>query len=567
MQALLISIIIGVLYFLILKKKIKLNFVSLFLLSLIGVSLFYLISNDEKTKVTYVKMETPEQISKIWDSFSNQVFSNDVQLTRTLNPYKVLDEKLKEPNQVISDNNNIYSISGSKVVITQVKNLKVVHEITYIGQPFKPMFIYVTSDKLVVIGEAGNKTRGYIYYKSNFKEYKNFQINATYITSRLINNELYLVSSKILENKKNTQERPTYMQNGVTKYVPYSSIYYVNHTYPNNFVNIIKTNINEKENFKIMSYLGLGQVIYFSPSNIYIAEEQYAVDTGNSNKTILIKINNQNLQLSGLQVVPGYVLDQYSVNEYKGHLRVATSTAEENDTKESNNVYILNNDMKIVGRLENFSEGNEIQAAVFIKDKVYIETFNILDPFYVIDLKNVKKPEIISELKFEGYNTNFVPYDENHILAFGLVLNNDKQSIGLKVSLYDVTDPHKVSIISKDTILYKDYNSAYTDVLYDCKSLLLDREKHILGFPIVYWINEQGNETSYYKQFYAIYHVDTTGLKKLGKISHYEKGMFNNVDDDIKRGLIINHQLYTVSDKLIKENTLNDLKLINEVHL
>ncbi|QVK18239.1 beta-propeller domain-containing protein [Mycoplasmatota bacterium] len=567
MHGIVVLIIIGVLYILILKNKIKINFITLFLLALIGVSSVYLLTNIKKTNVTYVKMETPEQISEIWKNYSNQVLENDVQLTRTLNPYKVLDENLREPNQVITDDENIYSISGSKVVITQVKDLDVIHEITYIGQPFRPMFLYVTNEKLIVIGEAGKKTRGYIYNKGDYSEFKNFQMDATYITSRLINDELFIVSSKILDHKMKTKERPIYRYNGVTKYVPYSSIYYVKNTYPNNYVNIMKTNINKKDDPKIMSYLGLGQVLYFSPAHIYIAEERYAKDTGNSNKTILIKINNQNLNISGLQEVSGYVLDQYSLNEYKGNLRVATSTHDEKNTKESNHVYILNDDMKIVGRLENFSEGNEIQAAVFIKDKAYIETFNILDPFYVIDLKNEKKPKIINELKFEGYNTNFVPYDENHILAFGLVLNNNKQSIGLKVSLYDVEDPHKVTIISKDTIMYKDYNSAYTDVLYDCQSLLLDRDKNILGFPIVYWINEKGKEVAYYKQFYSIYHVDTKGLKKLGKISHYEKAMFNNVDDDIKRGLIINNKIYTVSDKLIKENSLNKLRLINEVHL
>ncbi len=568
MQVAIIILIIGVLYILILKNKIKLNVTSLFFISLLGVSLSYLISNDEEAKITYVQMETAEQMGEIWANYSNQQLSNDVQLTRTLNPYKVESEALQEPNQVITDNEFIYSISSNKVVTTNAKILKVVHEITYIGQVFKPLFLLSTDDKLIVIGEVKHKTRCYIYNKKDYSEFKNFEIDATYITSRLINDELYVISSRILESKEQSQVRLEYVENGITKYVPYQSIYYIKNTYPNNFVNILKTNINSKDDLNIISYMGLGQVIYFSLTNIYIPEEEYSKITGNSNKTILIKINNQSLKLTGLQEISGYVLDQYSLNEYKGNLRVATSVNDENQKKDSNNIYILNENMKIVGKLENFSVGNEIQAAVFIKDKAYVETFNILDPFYVINLSDVKKPEIISELKFDGYNSNFVPYDETHIIAFGLVLNNDKQPIGLKVSLYDVNNPQHVTIESSDTIMYKDYNSAYTDVLYDSKSLLLDREEHVLGFPIVYWINEQGNEVSYYKQFYALYHIDTkTGLKRLGTISHYEKGKFNNVADDIKRGLIINHSLYTVSDKLMKENSLYDLKLLNEVHL
>ncbi len=566
MQGIVIGLIVIILYVLIIKNKIKLNIISLFFLSLVGISIFHLI-NNERNKVTYVNIASPQQITEIWSDFSNHQLANDVQLTRTLNPYKVINKQVREPNQVVHDKNYIYSISSSKVVITNIDDLKVRDEITYIGQPFKPMFLYITEDKLVVVGEAVNKTRTYIYHKDDFEELKNFQIDATYVTSRLIDEELFVITSKIIENKKQSEKRPVYTENGEEKYIPIDKIYYINQTYPNNYVNIIKTNINQKDNLEIMSYLGLGQVIYFSPTDIFIAEEKYAKETGNSNKTIIIKINQKDLRLSGLQQVPGYVLDQYSLNEYKGHLRIATSTSDEDHMKDSNNIYILDNRMKIVGKLEGFSVGNEIQAAVFIKDKAYIETFNIIDPFYVIDLSDEKKPKIISEIKFEGYNTNFVPYDENYILAFGLLLNQDKQSTGLKISLYDVSNPNQVKIVSKDTILYKDYNSAYTDVLYDCKSLLLDRKHHILGFPIIYWIDEPGTEVSYYKQFYALYKIDQTGLKKLGKVSHYEKGKYNNVSDDIKKGLVLDQALYTVSDKLIKKNALYDLKLLDEVYL
>lgn len=558
-----------ILYTLILKSKIKLNILSLFFITLIAFSIYYLIETDNKLKVHYTQMENPEQIVDIWSNYSNHQIMSDYQLSRTLNPYKDSLSLLEEPNYVVTDNNNIYSISGRKVVVTNVLGLEIVHEIKYDNQGFKPITLYATSEKIIVIGEIPtNKTKVFIYQKGDFSLFKYFEMDATYVTSRLINDDLFLFSSRILDTRKQVKTRPSYIINGENRIVPYQSIYYVNETYPNNFVNLTKTNINIYEDIEVMSYLGLGQVIYYSPDYIYIAEEAFAKDNGNSNKTILIKIDNNNIELKGLQVVSGYVLDQYSLNEYSGYLRVATSTSEEDASKNSNHLYVLNEEMKVVGKLENFSVGNSIQAAVFIDNKAYIETFNILDPFYVIDLANVKKPKIVSELKFEGYNTNFIPYDENHILAFGLVLNDDKQAIGIKVSLYDVEDPHAVKIIAKDTILYKEYNSAYSDVLYDSKSLLLDKKHNVLGFPIVYWINEQGNVTSYYKQFYLIYEISPlNSLKRIGNISHYEKGKFNNVDDDIRRGLVINNRIITVSDKKIKENTLKDLKLVNEKSL
>lgn len=517
---------------------------------------FVIYNRLNRDKVNYIKVSSIDQINEIWRNYHNHNISNDVQVVRSISPYKNLETK--EGNQVVTNDKNIYSISNENVVITNVDSLEVKNRLHI--DNFKPLLLYVTGDKLIVIGEKNKTTSVYIYEKDTLKELNNFSIEATYITSRLIDDELYIISSKILKDK----ERPKYYENGIEKVVPYGNIIYVENTYSNNYVNIMKANINSnKDNLLIKSYLGLGQIIYFSKDNIYLAEEKFAEEYGTSNKTIIIKIDNEKLNLQGATEVNGYVLDKDSLNEYRGKLRVAT-TSHENNKQNNNNIYVLNEKMKIIGKLEKFSTGQEIQAAVFIEDKAYIETFNILDPFYVIDLKNEKKPKIVSELKFDGYNTNFIPYDKNNIIAFGLVLDKDKQPIGLKVSLYDVSNPKKVKIKDKVTFMYDEYNSAYSEVLYDCKSLLLDKENRILGFPIIYWIKEK-NKPAYYKQFYAVYKLNNE-LTQLGKISHYEAGKENG-SNDIKRGLVINKNLFTVSDRLIMKNNLEDLKLVKKSYL
>lgn len=517
------------------------------IMSLLSVSFLstYFIQTKSK-KINYIKVANIKQINDIWRTYHNQVINHDVQITRSLSPFN-------KGNLVVNDEEKIYSISKNKVVITNIDSLDVVKKIEYKDET--PLQLYVTNDKLVVICEIDKKTQVYVYDKNNLVEFKKFSIDSIYITSRLINDELYVITSKIIEN--NTKQRPVYSENGVEKTIPYGDIIYVENTYSNNYVNIIKTNINNKDNLKIKSYLGLGQVIYFSKEYIYLAEEKFAKEIGTSNKTIIIKIDNNNLSLSGVQEVTGYVLDKDSLNEYQGNLRVATT----NHNQKGNNIYVLNKNMKIIGKLENFSLGQEIQAVVFIKDKGYVETFNILDPFYIIDLKNPRKPKIISEIKFSGYNTNFIPYDKNHILAFGLILDDNKQPIGLKVSLYDVSNPKKVRIKVQTNFMYEEYNSAYSEVLYDCKSLLIDRDKNIVGFPIIYWINDK-EKPAYYKQFYAVYQINDE-FTQLGKISHYELGK-DNGSNDIKRGLIINDYLYTVSDCLIQKHDIKDLKLVKK---
>lgn len=527
---------------------------------LLGSLILSILIKTNRDKISFIKVSGIEEINNIWKSYRNQKIGNDTQLMRSLSSYKILTNPINEGNQVVTDKVNIYSISNNKVIITNGDTLDIENEVKYEKENFKPLLLYVTKERLIVIGELDDSTKVYIYDKETLEEFKKFTIFATYISSRLIDGELYLISSNLIENKK----RPKYIENNVEKIVPYGNIIYVENTYANNYVNLIKTNINSnKHNLKIKSYLGLGQVIYFTQNYIYLAEERYAEEIGSSNKTIIIKINNDKLDLSGVKEVTGYVLDKDSLNEYKGNLRIAT-TSQNNDKQKNNNIYILNEKMKTIGKLEGFSVGHEIQAAAFIEDKAYIETFNILDPFYVIDLKNIKKPKIISEFKFDGYNTNFIPYDKNNIIAFGLILDNNKNAYGLKVSIYDVANPNKVRIKAKDTFMYDDYNNAYSEVLYDCKALLLDRKEKILGFPVIYWINEKQKPT-YYKQFYAVYKINDD-LTRIGKISHYEVEKAND-SNDIKRGLIINKDLFTVSDRLIKKNNIEDLSLIKKSYL
>jgi uncharacterized secreted protein with C-terminal beta-propeller domain len=44
-------------------------------------------------------------------------------------------------------------------------------------------------------------------------------------------------------------------------------------------------------------------------------------------------------------------------------------------------------------------------------------TFEQIDPFFVIDLKDSKKPVVLGELKIPGYSTYLHPYDENRLIG------------------------------------------------------------------------------------------------------------------------------------------------------
>jgi len=119
-------------------------------------------------------------------------------------------------------------------------------------------------------------------------------------------------------------------------------------------------------------------------------------------KTEIVKIS---LELKPIAVgeVLGRLLNQFSMDEYEGYLRVATTFGDEND------LYVLNEKLEIVGSIKGFGKTERIYAVRFIADRGYIVTFRQTDPFFVVDLSDPSKPEIKGELKIPGFSSYLHP--------------------------------------------------------------------------------------------------------------------------------------------------------------
>jgi hypothetical protein len=106
------------------------------------------------------------------------------------------------------------------------------------------------------------------------------------------------------------------------------------------------------------------------------------------------------------------------------------------------NLFVLDKDLKLVSSLTWLAKGETFQSSRFIKDKLFLVTFEQIDPLFVIDLKDVKKPEILWELKIPGYSTYLHPYDENHLIGLWYDTKTNKyggtQNSWIKVDLYEV---------------------------------------------------------------------------------------------------------------------------------
>ena len=186
---------------------------------------------------------------------------------------------------------------------------------------------------------------------------------------------------------------------------------------------------------------------------------------------------------------PGHLLNQFSMDEFEGNFRVATTTGNFWSGTSLNNLYVLNEDLEVLGKVEDLAAGEKIYSARFMGNRAYMVTFKNIDPLFVIDLSNAENPKVLGYLKVTGYSDYLHPYDENHIIGIGKEAIDATESSrsnfawyqGLKVSLFDVSDVENPREIGKVVIGDRGTNS---EALYEHKAFLFDKKRNLLVLPI-----------------------------------------------------------------------------------
>jgi len=292
-----------------------------------------------------------------------------------------------------------------------------------------------------------------------------------------------------------------------------------------------------------------------------------------------VSISNGNIEYAAGGAFPGRVLNQFSMDENQGFFRVASTTTGigmgriGGEVKSLNHIYVLDSSLNIVGRLEDLAEGERIYSARFLGDRVYLVTFERIDPLFVIDLSNPTNPSVLGELKIPGYSDYLHPYDENHIIGLGMETEENQwggiSTAGVKLSLFDVSDVTNPKEVSKYVIGGR---GSYSYALYEHKAFLFNRAKELLVIPAR--VHEGGGEHYWEDYWHGAYVFQLNledGFKFRGRIAHQEKANetehWRDYQYDVKRSLYIDDVLYTLSEKMVKMNSLINLEEINSVEL
>jgi len=268
----------------------------------------------------------------------------------------------------------------------------------------------------------------------------------------------------------------------------------------------------------------------------------------------------------GSGTVGGSIDDQYSIDEYQGNLRIATTERfvylhqAENEVERlaqpetENHVRVLGAAtpalrLPLRGDTGALAPGERIYSARFMNGKGYLVTFRQVDPLFALDLTNPSAPRVTGELKIPGFSEFMVPMDDNHLLTIGRDATNEGRVQGLALQIFDVTNPAQPLLAHKHSYANTEYG--HSDALYDPKAFTYFKERGLLAFPYyAYGRGEGGMRSSL-----EVFRVNAqTGFSKAGSVDHtaffagqpngYACGYYT---PSVRRGVFLEDVIYSIS--------------------
>lgn len=529
------------------------------------------------------------------ESFASNALEEKAEASTDYSTTNTQVANVDEADIVKTDGEYIYYILNGNIYIVEAEKLEIVSKIKFSEEyeSFSPNELYINKDKITVLGQ------GY-YYNENDEIYdlgymseycristdtmaiamvfdisniekpekiREVKLDGHYSDSRMIGDNIYFISNKYVNYYTNIEDEqilPRFEDSVIdeeNKYIEATDIAYFEDISNYSYMLIAGFNINNQKPANKEVILGASDTIYVSEDNLYVTQEKYNSFLGHStNKCIIYKfeLNNSNVILKCKGEISGYLNDQFSMDEYEGNLRIATTAGFDDYT--NNKLYILDENLIEIGKVSNLARGERIYSVRFVGDIAYVVTFEQVDPLFVIDLSDPENPVVKGELKIPGYSSYLHPYDENHVIGIGYNTKSNGyggvKNTNMKMSMFDVSDlENPKELFSID--IGDDY--AYSEIINNHKALFYNKSKNLIGFPVTYRTSDYRN----LKIAFDIFEIDLKeGFKEYGSIEAGRKEY-----ERIDRALYIDQTLYTLSTNKIVAYDLNTLDKIKVLDL
>ena len=537
---------------------------------------YHLASNYEEV----YKLVNTENIYDYYCSIEDQATGNNTTKKESYSQTNLQVDGIDESDHIKTDGNYIYVQKEDKVVITDVRNEKmnILGEICpNLGKNGYIKTMYVDGNQLfLVLQKNASDKMKCILQTYNIADRKNARLEGSvvvegeYADSRKVGDIVYLFCNKgILYNEttyKGDKEKIIPLVND--KKIPSGCIYVQDHADSE----FIAVSVNAKKPSEIvdqMMVMNTNVNVYMGTDVIYLYSTEYKKEKAYTNIT---KFQYKDGYMSGVasKSIKGEITDVFAISESNDILRVLTTEWNE---QSKNRLYMLDDKMKIIGKLSGIADGEEIYAARYIGDIAYFITYHNTDPLFAVDISDAETPKIIGKIKITGFSDYLHPYGKNKLLGIGYETDAATgEQLGVKLTMFDISNPEKLKVI--DTLhIDGDYCSAADDY----KTALVDSEKNVIGFTVEQWEQNQKDENAqdsrnrYYVYSWKNNHFVKQFEKKLPETKYdmYEKcnDLYLYVDNYNIRGLYIGDTFYLnyPSSKSYKLESYNMLKNYDEI--
>lgn len=334
------------------------------------------------------------------------------------------------------------------------------------------------------------------------------------------------------------------------------------------------------------------QVVYGSQGSVYVATERWIAPTTPAARLPVSQVTQidrfdasapDRTTLIATGDVPGYLLNQFSLSESGGYLRVATTRSPSwwegavPQVQSESYVTVLatsGSQLVPVGQLSGLGRGQRIYSVRFVGDMGYVVTFRQVDPLYTIDLSTPTAPRVTGQLELEGYSAYLHPLGGGLLLGVGNDVSSGNEPSRAQLEVFDVSDATMPKLIQKTTL----GQSSSSQVQYDHHAFLFWAPTQLAVVPVETYPMYTGpptpaptpgssrNGSAGLAQptqdpsgtfIGAIaFHIDRSGITEKGRISHPAT---NGYPPPISRSIVIGDELYTLSDEGILASRLDTL--------
>lgn len=257
--------------------------------------------------------------------------------------------------------------------------------------------------------------------------------------------------------------------------------------------------------------------IYASTEALYVTDTDFNLAADGRETTAIHKFKfdgNGAAVYAASGTAPGRLLNQFSLGEHNGFLRVATHvdnfslfrggpifigfdaadqpvssstpSADAAPRQPYNGVYVLGESsgaLAVVGSVENIAPGEQLYSARFLGERGFLVTFVQVDPLFALDLSDPAQPRIAGELKVPGYSDYLHPVGANHLIGVGRSIVNEggfPLRNALQISLFDVSDLANPTVVQQISI---GGMGSYSDVSYTHKAFTFLPDRGLLAIP------------------------------------------------------------------------------------